>query len=233
MRSLRMRRTCPACLGVALESTSIAKVVVHHCGRCGGTWLTRAHAALLRNVPTATLHALIRRADHASFVCHGCHVPLSRGAERCAACGQANTLECPECGRCMRRETRQGVTVDVCRPCTSMWLDHHELSSLWMAATAVAVSPHAGTYPHSGDILADGLLHAPEFTFRATYEVARFAGDATGAGVEAASHVASAGMRAAANAPEIASGLAEAAGDAAGGVFSFIAEILGGLFGGI
>jgi Zn-finger nucleic acid-binding protein len=228
-----LRLTCPACLGVALESASIATgIAVHHCGRCGGTWMTRGQAARLRGVPAAALLTLIRRADDAVFMCHGCHAPMERDAASCAACGWANALDCPVCGRTMRREARLGVTVDVCGNCTSSWLDHHELSSLWAVAAAAAVSRSSFVGDVSGvdpGSLLEGVLRAPEG-----------AADLVGSGMEVTAPAADAGVQAVSNAPDLLASLpdllgalAEIAGEAAGAVFGLIAEIICGIFSGI
>lgn len=233
MRSAPLRLACPACLGVALESASVGDGArVHHCGRCGGTWLLQEQIVRLRAVPAAALRTMIRRADDAGFLCHDCHAPMDRDAPSCAACRWTNTLECPDCGRPMRREVHQDVTVDVCRPCKAIWLDHHELTSIWAVAAAgvVARAPRgskvAAAGADAGGFLLDSLWYAPDLAVG----VARVGVHAAGAGLEAASHVAGAGMHAVAHAPELASGLADAAGDAAGTVFSLIADILCGLF---
>lgn len=232
MRRAPIRLVCPACLGVALESATVAPgLTIDHCGRCGGTWLPRAQTERLRAAPAAAVRAMIRRADDAGFLCHDCHAPMDRDAASCAACKWGNTLECPDCIKPMRRETHDGVTVDVCRPCKAVWLDHHELSSLWAvaAAGAVARSPGSNAAAVAGDaggFLLDALWYAPDLVVG----VAHVGVHAAGAGLEAAAHLAGAGMHAAVNAPEIAGGLAEAAGEAAGGVFSLIAEIIGGIF---
>ena len=236
MRKPPQRMECTACLGVAMERASVANgVSLHHCGRCGGTWLLRDQIPRLRAVPASALRAMIRRADDAGFLCHDCHAPMSRDTASCAGCGWTNTLECPGCGQAMRREAHAGVTVDVCRPCTGVWLDHHELSSLWTVAARGAMvrsrrgSKLAAAGADAGGFLLDSLWYAPDLVVG----VARVGIHAAGAGLEAASHVAGAGMHAVAHAPELASGLADVAGDAAGTVFSLIADILCGLFDGL
>jgi Zn-finger nucleic acid-binding protein len=232
MRRAPIRLACPTCLGVVLESAALAPgLTIDFCGRCGGTWLLRAQIDRLRTVPATALRTIIRRSDDAGFLCHDCHAPADRDAASCPACGWANTLECPDCGKGMRRETHNGVTVDVCRPCKAVWLDHHELSSLWAVAAAGAVARSPGTQAvavagDAGGFLLDALWYAPDLVVGAAHVGVH----AAGAGLEAASHLASAGIHAAVNAPEIASGLAEVAGEAAGGVFSLIAEIIGGIF---
>jgi Zn-finger nucleic acid-binding protein len=223
---------CPACLGVAMESASVADgLKVHHCGRCGGTWLRGAQIPRLREVPASALRTMITRRDDASFLCHGCHQPMERDAGRCEACEWRNTLDCPDCGKPMHRERRRDVTVDVCRGCKAVWLDHHELDSLWAVAAAGAVAATqqgqsllaAGA--DAGDFLLEALWYAPDLTVNAVGLTVR----AAGAGVEALSHAP--GLLA--SLPELLGGFAEVAADVAGAVFGLIAEIIGGLFDGI
>lgn len=220
-----LRLACPACLGVALEKASAGQgVEIDHCRRCGGTWILRDQASRLRAVPAAALRATLTRAGDAAFACHACHAPMDRGAASCLSCGWRNSLECPECGRAMRRQTERAVTVDVCRGCRGVWLDHDELASLWAAAAAGAVahSRFAGDFGamdvDAGSFLLDALWFAPELTIRAG-----------GAAVEAAAQVP--GLLA--STPEVVAGAAEAAGEAAGSVFGFILEIIGGIFEGL
>lgn len=239
MRDAPLRLACPACLGVALERTPVAgSVAVSHCGRCGGTWLPRMQIPRLREVPASALRTMFTRRDDAGFVCHGCHGPMERDAAACGACGWRNTLQCPDCGKPMRRETQNGVAVDVCRPCTAVWLDHHELSAVWAAAATVAVaatpaaSHDAATVGNAGEFLLDLLLHAPEVAVRAAGGLV----EAGGAGVELIGNVGGAGLDALSDAPGLFSALPDALGalaEAAGSVFGLIAEILGGLSDGI
>lgn len=235
MRDAPLRRACPACLGVALESTPATNQLrVHRCGRCGGSWMTRVQAGRLRHAPSAALRILMRRAEEASFVCHGCHVPMDRDVAACEACGWLNALECPECGREMRRETHNGVTVDVCRPCASFWLDHHELSAVWTAAATAAVASSPGAShalpagADAGGMLLDWFIYAPDLTVRAAVGAA----DVAGAGLEVAGNVAAAGVEVVSDAPGLFSAVGDllgALGDAAGAVFGLIADVLGGL----
>ena len=231
MRKSPQRMACPACLGVAMERVSVAAgVEVDHCGRCGGSWIPRDQAPRLRQVPAAALRATITRRDDASFLCHGCHSAMERNAESCVSCNWGNTLECPDCGKPMRRECAQGVTLDVCRPCKAVWLDHHELESLWAVAAAGAIAGTtvggklAAAGGDAGGFLLESLWWAPDLVFAAAHGAAH----AARAGIEAASHAPE--MLAAL--PDAASGLADVAGEAAGGVFSVIAEIIGGIFSG-
>jgi Zn-finger nucleic acid-binding protein len=226
-----MRLACPACLGVALEKVSAAQgVEIDHCRRCGGTRILREQTAQLRAVPAAALRATLTREDEASFVCHDCHAPMERDAAACPGCGWKNTLECPECGKEMSRRTERGTTVDVCRGCRAVWLDHHELASIWAVAAAGAVAHYgAAGQMHgadAGSFLLDALWFAPDLVVHSAFYGAQAAAHVVGAGAEAAAHVP--GMLAAT--PELVAGAAEAAGEAAGGVFSFIAELIAGIF---
>ncbi|HEX6373512.1 MAG TPA: zf-TFIIB domain-containing protein [Longimicrobium sp.] len=234
MRSaVPMRLSCPACLGVALEKVSPAPGVdVDHCRRCGGTWILREQTQRLRAVPEAALLATITRAQDAAFACHACHAPMERDAAACPSCRWGNALECPECGKAMRRQTERDVTVDVCRGCKAVWLDHHELASIWAvaAAGAVAASGAAGqigaTGADAGSFLLDALWYAPDLVVYSAYYGAQAGAHVVGAAAEAATHAP--GLLAAS--PELVAGAAEAAGEAAGGVFSLIAEVIAGIF---
>ena len=227
-----MRLACPACLGVALEKVSAAPGVdIDHCRRCGGTWILREQTARLRTVPAAALRATITRTDDAGFLCHSCHSPMERDAPFCRWCKWKNALECPECGTAMRRQTERDVTVDVCRGCSAVWLDHHELASIWAVAAAGAVA-HYGAAGQmnpaldAGSFLLDALWYAPDLVVHTAYYGAQAGVHAVGAAAEAAAHAP--GLLAAA--PELAAGAAEAAGEAAGSVFSVIAEVIAGIF---
>ncbi|HLM68999.1 MAG TPA: zf-TFIIB domain-containing protein, partial [Longimicrobium sp.] len=210
---------------------------IHHCGRCGGTWLLRAQIAPLRAVSASAVRAMITRAAEAGFLCHGCHAPMERDAAHCPSCSCVNTLECPSCSKWMRRTSERDVTVDVCRGCEAVWLDHHELSALWTAAAALAVVHGGGTNvvaagADAGSFLLDALWYAPDLTVGAVRGATYLAGE----GMELTSHAAGAGLEAVSNAPGLFSGLAnvlEAAGDVAGAVFGLIAEVIGGIFGGL
>lgn len=217
-----MRLECPACLGLALQRNAVAQdTTLDHCGRCGGTWIPRAQVPRLRAVPTQTVRAMITRAGDAGFLCHSCHTPMERDAASCSACAWKNTLGCPSCGKGLRRVTEQGVTVDVCRRCEGLWLDHHELSSLWAAAAAVAVAHHGGVLDDLSSVadassLLDVLFYAPDLV-RGTAYVA-------GEGVELVANVAGTVSEAGGLFSAV-GGVLEVAGDAAGAVFGVIADV--------
>ena len=227
-----LRLACPACLGVALEKVSVAPAVdIDHCQRCGGTWILHEQTPRLRAVPAAALRAAITRADDVAFLCHSCHTPMERDAPGCRWCKWKNALECPGCGKAMRRQTQQSVTVDVCRGCKAVWLDHHELASIWAVAAAGAVAHstfagNLGTDVDAGSFLLDVLWFAPDLAVHGAVGAVRLTGHVVGAGAEAVANAP--GLLAAT--PEMVAGAAEVAGEAAGGVFSFIAEIIGGIF---
>jgi Zn-finger nucleic acid-binding protein len=228
-----MRLACPACLGVALESAPVANGVrVHHCARCGGTWLFRAQMALLRTVPASAVATMTRRANDAGFLCNRCHVPMDRSAAACPACRWKNALECPSCGKRLRRRSEKGVTVDVCRGCEALWLDHHELSLLWAAAAGAVVQARGGTgldvATGAGDLL-EVLVHAPDLAFAAARGVVHLAGS----GIELAGQAASHAPALLSSLPEMIGPALEVAGDVAGSVFGVILEIVGGIFDGI
>jgi Zn-finger nucleic acid-binding protein len=221
-----MRLECPACLGLALQRNAVAQgTTLDHCGRCGGTWILRAQIQRLRAVPTHTVRAMIKRADDAGFLCHSCHTPMERDAASCSACKWKNHLECPSCGKGLQRTSEQGVTVDVCRGCQGVWLDHHELSSLWAVAAAAAVANHGGVLDGMSSVadassLLDVLFYAPDLV-RGTVYVA-------GEGVELVSNVAGAGLEAAATGGGHSAAVGaplEVAGDAAGAVFGVIGDV--------
>jgi hypothetical protein len=203
--------------------------------------MLRGQAPRLRQVPAAALRAILKRREDAGFLCHDCHSPMDRDAESCASCGWKNTLACPDCGKPMHRRTEQGVTVDVCGPCRGVWLDHHELESLWAVAAAGAVAGSkmggklAATGGDAGGFLLDALWYAPDLVVYTTYHGAQAAGHVIGAGMEAAARAPglfAATPDLAAGAAEAAGGLAELAGEAAGAVFELIAEVIGGIFSG-
>ncbi len=228
-----IRLACPACLGVAMASSTLMNGgTVDHCRRCGGTWLLRRHIDRLRAMPANALRVMIHRADDAGFLCHGCHVPMNRDAASCPACGWKNRLECPDCLAPMRHQSGNGVTVDVCRECQGVWLDHHELSAaLWTAVAATAALQSPGGTDSAvaafGDAssLLDVLWYMPDLASG----VMRGAGDMAGMGLEAASHA----PGVLSSLPEAAGGALELVGELAGAVFELIAAILGGIFEGL
>lgn len=225
MRKRPQRLECPACVGVVLETGSVSNgAMLDHCPRCGGTWLMHGQIPRLRAESTRAVEIMIRRADDASFLCHDCHGPMHRDDASCRGCGWKNALECPDCTRPMRRETARNVTVDVCRLCEAVWLDHHELSAIWVGAATVALAQGnvGDTLSSLADAsnaldLLDVFIHAPDLVIGA----ARGAGHVARAGMEVASHAP--GVLSAV--PEALVGFFEVAGDVAGTVFGVIADV--------
>lgn len=237
-----MRLSCPACLARALDVTTVASgAKVHHCQRCGGTWLLRGQISRLRTSSARALRVTICRAADSSFLCHDCHTPLDRDAASCSACGWANRLDCPECGKPMRRKSENGVTVDACGGCQGVWLDHHELSAaLWTAAAASsAVQVHGGPQRAAdggSPMLLDVVWHSPDLAS----DLVHAAAHAASAGVEIACHAAGSALGAGSHvpgllssAPEMIGPALDVAGDAAGSVFGAVLKIFGGIFDGI
>jgi Zn-finger nucleic acid-binding protein len=235
MTDLAPRLPCPVCLGTTLEKVRVGPhrtLEVDHCRRCGGTWFEHGEVQRLRELPSGEVWKHVERGDAASrMLCHDCHAPLDRAAERCPACGWSNVLDCPECARPMKGEPYAGLRLDVCRDCRGVWFDRHELQAIWTTSFDQSLrrrklSPGgalAGTADAGGEVLFHALFFAPDLV----YYGARAAGHAAAASADAVSHL----PGALAATPEAASAAFEAVGDAAGGVFEAIAEIIGGLFG--
>ena len=226
MAELATRYPCPVCLGVVMETLRIGgeqPLEIDHCGRCGGAWFDAGEVERLRTFPSAALWSRIARRDaEAVTSCHACHAPLSRGLDECPACGWKNRLDCPVCDRPMERREVSGVTVDACRRCHGMWLDHHELDVVWTAAL-IATAPAAGERARSvaagaGEAALEMMWYAPGLTTHAAIGAAH-----------AASHL----PDVIAAAPEAAVHLAGAAGEAAGGIFEAIASIIAAIFEGL
>lgn len=247
MRKAPLRLSCPACLARALDATTVTSgAKIHHCQRCGGTWLLRGQIPRLRTASARALRSMIRRANDSTFLCHDCHTPLDRDAASCPACGWANRLDCPECGKPMRRKSENGVTVDACGGCQGVWLDHHELAAaLWTAAAAstAAAQAHGGPQRAVGAVadggasfMLDVLWYSPELATG----VVRGAAHVAGTGLEIAGQVAGSALQAASHAPGLLSSAPEmigpaleVAGDVAGSVFGAILNIVAGIFDGI
>lgn len=231
MPELAPRLPCPVCLGVNMDKAVIgteAPVEIDHCRRCGGVWLEYGEVRQLRDQPAAALWtAVAKRKSEALPPCHNCHTPFARDLEACPACGWRNVLDCPSCDRPMKRETRDGLTLDVCRVCKGVWFDHHELGTIWNVQASLALQTRSGTATSrtadAGDVLLDVMWYAPTLP----YYGAMGAAHAVSGLAQGAAHLP--GMIG--SAPEAAVGMVEAAGDAAGGVFEVIAGIIEAIFG--
>ena len=232
MAEITPRLPCPVCLGVILERTGVGEssaLQVDHCRRCGGVWLEYDEVQQLRREPPRALwSAVAKRQSRFRMPCHSCHAPFGRDADRCPSCGWKNVLDCPLCAAPMRRESRDGVHLDVCRTCKGAWFDQHELAASWSlhAATALARRPAttrlAGGGMDAGDVLLDVLWYSPDLAF--------YGAQAAGHAITGAARAATRLPDAAAAAPEASVGLVQAAGEAAGSVFEVVVGILEGLF---
>lgn len=215
-----VRLPCPVCLGAKMVKERAARrrdVVVDRCSRCGGIWFEAGEVQLLR---AGSRFDLPPEAEQHRAKCHACFAVVERDAESCPACGYVNRLECPSCCTPMQRVEHEGVTLDLCRSCTGVWFDRHEISAVWTLAltTAVAKRPgsHGGVDGAGGALdasgaLVDALLYAPDVGVMVVHGSAR----AIGASLEALPELLGAGM------------------DAAGAVFdvlvSIVAAVLEGL----
>jgi Zn-finger nucleic acid-binding protein len=229
--SLEARLPCPVCLGVQMEKVQIGAgqrdITLDHCTRCGGVWFEKGEAQQLARFSPSDLWKVIPpRQTVASPPCHGCHAPLARDAERCAACGTKNELKCPMCDRTMERRQHAGLTLDVCSSCKGVWFDHAELRSVWSLAIAELSRTQpgrgAGALAVGGDVLLESLFWAPGLTLHAGAAMAHGVGSAASAlGNVSVDGAASAAM-----------GAAEAVGGAAEGLFEMIMDIIGSIFDG-
>ena len=234
MRELELQYPCPACLGVIMAKLRMgdapAPLVIDHCRRCGGVWLQAGELLLLRELTADRLWQYIARAaPPARYVCHHCHTPLARDADRCDACSAANALDCPQCERPMRTDVQQGVRLDACHECRGVWFDHHELDAVWRLELQSAIERRrAGGATDSAAVhsLVDVLIWMPDLPAAAAFGLA----EAGAAAVEGLAAVGGEALHAGLYAPEAAAAAAEVAGEAAAGVFSTIVEIIGGIF---
>jgi uncharacterized protein len=232
MKRIEPQYRCPVCLGVFMAKLRLgdeqAPVVVDHCRRCGGLWLQAGEVQRLRGIDADTLWQFVARdATRPVPVCHSCHAPRNRDADRCEACGLDNTLDCPECESPMSRELHEDVYLDACHRCRGVWFDHHELTAIWRFELASAVERRrAGVAGPDGSLSVLDLLILSEVAETAMWGVVH--GGAAAA--EGLAQLAGPGGDAAAAAASAAADVVEVAGEAAEGVLSTILEILGGIF---
>jgi Zn-finger nucleic acid-binding protein len=210
-RPLETRWPCPVCVGVLMEKTHIgpgAALTLDYCPRCGGLWFDRGEVGhLARREQSIVHHLVLEPRDRIRPPCQGCHAPLDREAEKCAACGRGNVLACPVCDRAMERRPTAGLMLDVCTHCQGVWFDNAELSAIWRLnlADAAEKARRRGTGSDvaaiGGDVLLNTMFWAPDLVV--------YGGMAAGHGLGA---------------------VAEVAGGAAEGVFETVMEIIAGLF---
>lgn len=211
-RSLETRWPCPVCLGVLMEKKQFDSraggLTLDYCTRCGGLWFERGEAGqLARRDPGLVQELVFDPADRVRPPCQGCQAPLDRDAEKCAACGRRNVLDCPVCDEPMQRRPTHGLVLDVCTRCQGVWFDNAELSAIWRLkfaeATAAARSRGRGSDAMAvgGDVLLSAMFWTPDLVIY---------------GGMAAGHVAGAAL--------------DVAGSAAEGVFATVMEMISGLF---
>lgn len=212
MSSVETRYPCPVCLGVTLEKSGIdvpSSFVLDHCRRCGGAWFDRGEVEKLRTgAPEHLWRQIARREGLHAMQCHSCNHLLARNADVCPECGWTVALDCPICLRPMETAEYAGLTLDACRHCQGVWVDHHELIDLWKLEFSAALTRRTGMAEGAAWVFADAVTD-PFVLFY---------------GADAAAHVLGAGVPAT---PEVLS----AAGDAAGSVFEAIVEFIAGFFG--
>lgn len=215
---------CPVCLGVKMDKVMVgdagARLALDACRRCGGVWFELGEVQRIRRQPlTALMGRLPMAREDVRTLCHGCHAPLDRNAEQCAACGESNHLDCPSCSTRMLRQQHGAIVLDVCASCKGVWFDRSELQEIWKLEVDRALAHQQvpeGMQPQLRDVvLLDALFWAPDLMFY---------------GMVAGADVAGATVTAIGSAPEAAAGAAEVVGEAAGGLFETIAEIIGNIF---
>ena len=219
---IESRIPCPVCLGVHMvkQSSAPRKLTLDLCPRCGGIWFEPGEFRRLRSGPRVDLARSLTVSPH-SGRCHACTAILRRDEESCAACGNQNRIDCPECARPMHRVTHDGVTVDVCTRCRGVWFDEHELSAIWTVAIATVVDVDAADSSRapgaSGDgraALVDALVYGP---------------DVGAVVIEGSVRVAGSAIDGLAAAPELAGSVAEAAGSVFEALVSLVGAVLDGL----
>jgi Zn-finger nucleic acid-binding protein len=228
--ALEARLPCPVCLGVQMEKVRIGDggraLTLDHCTRCGGVWFERGEAEqLARFAPSDLWKVIPPRQAVPSPPCHGCHAPLDRNAEKCAACGTKNELRCPACDRTMKR-WNNGLLLDFCPTCKGVWFDHVELRSVWSLVITEMDRKRPGRGAEAlavgGDVLMESLFWAPGLTLSAGAALAHGVGSAASAlGSVSAEGAASAAL-----------GAVDVVGGAAEGLFEMIMEIIGSIFDG-
>ena len=214
------RWPCPVCVGARMEKIQIkdrrGTLTLDACPRCGGLWFERGEVGHLSTRKPSSLRAHVpTRATRVRPPCLGCHAPLDRDAEKCAACGERNVLHCPSCDREMDRREHAGLILDFCRDCHGVWFDNAELSAIWRVNLSASGNLRSARRTSAGDIgaaTADGLVEAmfwsPHLVVHGGAAVIDLVGHAAGPA-------------------------AEAIGGAAEGVFSAVLEIISGLFDGL
>ena len=106
---------CPACDRVAMKkfSDSAIGLVIDACPKCWGIWFDAGEMRdFLRSEGLKRQFLKEGRLKNAKT--HG------SGGDR----------RCPRCAEAMERPTVADITVDLCRHCLGVWLDHGEIDTL-------------------------------------------------------------------------------------------------------
>jgi Zn-finger nucleic acid-binding protein len=190
-----------------------------NCPRCGGVWFDLGEVSRLRGAQPRPLWTKLQpNAGVHRVRCHSCGAPVSRHDDECVVCAWKPVIDCPSCARPMKRETHDGVKLDLCTHCKGVWFDHDELAAIWNMRFDAAAR-RRGIPEKAGDVaavplhLVEVLAYTPDAFVYGAYYAGRGAIELAGA------------------APDVAVGAIEAAGEVASSVFEVIVEIIAGLFG--
>ena len=165
------RLPCPVCL-VMMDKAQVKGrggfLTLDHCGRCGGVWFERGEVQQLALRTPADLWAVVSpRADVPKPPCQNCQTPLDRDAEKCAACGRTNLIDCPACDQRMARRMVNGLAIDICDRCHGVWFDNKELTAVWKLSVDAALARRRGpsamgeAAAAGGDVLLNTMFWAP------------------------------------------------------------------------
>ena len=107
-----MRRSCPVC-NIGLMPIWLQRQHVDKCSNCGGTFFDFEELGSIISLIELYTSVELREPDIET-------VPPARREK----------YSCPADGNQMERKDYGGITVDVCKECTGVWLDDGELFSL-------------------------------------------------------------------------------------------------------
>jgi Zn-finger nucleic acid-binding protein len=235
------RPHCPACGADGLRSIGLAGP--------GAIWSCRSCRGIFARVETVARmgrthgdgHPLLR-VGRGPARCRSCKSVLQPGAA-CPTCN-SQLITCVGCTQTMERIAVERLTIDVCRPCRSVWLDQGELGEL------VAISRHRATFAAAeGSPRNDGTSPGRKDARRdvaswidlpVVFDPGPLVSDVIEPGI-ALGHTA---VEAAAGLPDLAAGAGEAAitavhatgqaaAEGASWAGSALLELLGGLFDGL
>jgi hypothetical protein len=134
----RARPLCPGCGGGKLGPVGMSgPAAVWSCAACRGVFA--GIEAVARVGRTYGYGHPVLRVGMGPPRCRACKV-LLKLASTCPYC-DGLAIACAACARPMERVAVERLTVDVCRPCRSVWLDPGELGALvtiWRRREAIA-----------------------------------------------------------------------------------------------